>query len=331
MTGMTRTTGLEDAAATAAGDDTRWLLRLWLLAGSFTAIMLVWSWQVGVPFRDPGGVILRNRVAVSLLLFALLLAVDVVVRRSSWSRRRVGVVVAALLAYHVVYASYRNLKSWTAFNDDRDDFLARTDDWLFLGHSPAGLLHDLLGERLAAQSLAALYESFATLVTVSLVAALVFTPRLRDGFAVLASAMWLWVLGLGSYYLIPSLGPFATAPQQFAHLADTIITTKQAKLLADRAQLLADPSATDAFASISAFASLHTAFTFLILLVVRHHGLRWATRVMTVVFLGTVLATIYFGWHFVIDDVAGVALALAAFKLGRLTVSSRSRSGAVER
>ena len=59
--------------------------------------------------------------------------------------------------------------------------LLRWDRWLFFGHSPAVLLHDLLGEDLAARLLTDLYESFSTLVTVALVAALAFTPTVRAG------------------------------------------------------------------------------------------------------------------------------------------------------
>ena len=34
-----------------------------------------------------------------------------------------------------------------------------------------------------------------------------------------------------------------------------------------------------------------------------------------------ILSTVYFGWHYVVDDVAGVLLALLAVQLGRWTVS----------
>ena len=40
--------------------------------------------------------------------------------------------------------------------------LLRWDKWLFFGHSPAVLLHDLLGQDLAARLLTDLYESFST-------------------------------------------------------------------------------------------------------------------------------------------------------------------------
>jgi hypothetical protein len=38
-----------------------------------------------------------------------------------------------------------------------------------------------------------------------------------------------------------------------------------------------------------------------------------------------VVATIYFGWHFVVDDVTGVAMAALALFLGRLVVYPRGR------
>ncbi|MGD9958959.1 phosphatase PAP2 family protein [Nocardioides sp.] len=325
---MSDMSNVDAAATTADGENSRWLIRLWLLAVTFLLVALAVSDQVGVPLRDPAGVVFRNRVAISVLLFAGLCLVDWLVRRRTRTGREIALALGGLLAYHVVYAAYRNLKSWTAFRTDRDDFLARVDDRLFFGHDPAALLHDLLhtfiGEQVVAQGLAYLYESFASLVAVAVVASVVFAPRVRDGFVFIASAMWLWVLGICSYYLIPSLGPFATAPAQFALLPHTIITAKQDTLLADRAALLADPGAADGFAAISAFASLHVAFTFLILMTVRRHGRRWATALMSVVFAGTVLATIYFGWHFVIDDVVGIVLALAALKLGEKTIHPRT-------
>ena len=36
--------------------------------------------------------------------------------------------------------------------------------------------------------------------------------------------------------------------------------------------------------------------------------------------LGTLVATVYLGWHFAVDDVAGLAIAWVAVQLGKLTV-----------
>ena len=90
-------------------------------------------------------------------------------------------ILLGLVAYFVVYLCYRNLKSWDVFLTPQDAMLLSWDRWLFFGHSPAVLLHDLLGEDLAARLLTDLYESFSWLVTFALVAALAFTPTRPAG------------------------------------------------------------------------------------------------------------------------------------------------------
>jgi membrane-associated phospholipid phosphatase len=236
-------------------------------------------------------------------------------------------IVAGLLAYQLIYVCYRNLKSWDSFNTPRDDDLLAFDKWLFFGHSPAVLLHDLLGEDAAAHILATIYDSFSTLVMVSMVAALVFLKRIRDGYVFITAGAILWILGVAAYYLIPTIGPFWSAPDEFAGLSRTAVTSQQEKYLVERAHLLQHPEAGDAFASLSAFASLHTAFTFLILLGAYVYGLRALSAVLAVYFVGVVIATIYFGWHFVVDDLAGMAMAALALFLGRLVIYPRGRPG----
>ena len=77
--------------------------------------------------------------------------------------------------------------------------------------------------------------------------------------------------------------------------------------------------------SISAFASLHVAFTCTVLLVTRYYGWRRIAHALTVYLAAVMVATVYFGWHFVVDDIAGVLLALTAFTLGRLMVDPVGR------
>ena len=156
------------------------------------------------------------------------------------------------------------------------------------------------------------YRSFTYLVPWSVVGALVVTDRIRDGYVFLTSAMWVWILGVGSYYLIPSLGPFASEPQDFTSLPESAITRTQTGYLSQRAHLLDEPWAPDAFNSISAFASLHVAFSCLILLALWAHGRHLLAWLMTAYVAATMVATIYFGWHFVVDDVAGVLIAMLA-------------------
>lgn len=318
---------------------------MWTLVALFAAITVLRSRQIGIPLRDPHGTILQNRLLISFGLLAGLALVDgfartprterrpqVVARvlRARWTWRRLNLAVAGLVAYHLVYFCYHNLKSWVAFQPVRDDMLARWDRWLFLGHTPALVLHDLLGQHVAAYVLMVIYESFSTLLALCLVASLVFVERVEDGFLFVASALWAWILGVGSYYLIPSIGPFHSAPQDFSGLPHTLIQNTQVRYMEQRAQLLAHPHGHDTFAQIGAFASLHVAMTTLLLLMAHHYGLRRLERAMAIFVFLTMVATMYLGWHYAIDDVAGVTIAVLAVVLGRAIVPpARARTGAV--
>ena len=73
----------------------------------------------------------------------------------------------------------------------------------------------------------------------------------------------------------------------------------------------------DAVQSVAGFASLHCAVTLLVALMVQYtlknrvlHYIFWANFGITIV------ATLYFGWHYVADDVAGILVALIAFYVG---------------
>jgi hypothetical protein len=328
-------TAVADPQARPHAPNYSWVIGLWVVVTLFALATAVRSYTIHVGFRDPGGQFFSRRVAVSLVIFGPLTLVDALIRtrRRGWSLRRTPVLlrerwpadrliaaVSAIVGYYVVYVCYHNLKSWNAFNAPRDAVLRRVDTWLFLGHSPAVLLHRLLGEHWADYALTVVYQSFSFWVPLSVVVALAFANRMRDAYVFVASAVWVWVLGVASYYLIPSLGPFASAPHHFAHLPHTVVTSTQAQFMSQRLHLLRHPGDSDAFSQLSAFASLHVGFTCMTLLVVRHFGFRRQSQAMAVYLAAVMLATVYLGWHFAIDVVAGVVLAFAAVLLGRLTV-----------
>jgi hypothetical protein len=305
---------------------------LWLVVASFAAVTLVRSWRLGIPLRDPGGAVLRNRLLLSAGVFLVLVLLDVLRRtessrrrrpsalletaRTRWTGARLVLAVSALLAYHLVYFCYHNLKSWDAFNRPRDQLLLGWDRWLFLGHDPSVVLHHLLGQHIATYALVGVYESFSTLVSVSFVAAVVLPDRMRDAYAFIASFIFVWILGVATYYAIPSLGPFHSAPADFAQLPHTMVQDTQARYMAQRAHMLADPQAPGSFAQVSAFASLHVGVTTVIVLMTRHLRLRRTARALAVFLVCTVVATVYLGWHFFVDDVAGIAIATVSVAAG---------------
>jgi membrane-associated phospholipid phosphatase len=98
------------------------------------------------------------------------------------------------------------------------------------------------------------------------------------------------------------------------------MTVWWARLLSDRAEFLANPDAPGTFASVSAFASLHCGFTCMVVLMLRYYGLHRLAAVVAVYLAATMVATVYFGWHFVIDLPGGVLVAVLAVWLGRWTI-----------
>jgi hypothetical protein len=325
--------------------DWRWLLRVLAVVVAFAIVAWVRSRQVDIPFRDPHGKLFRAKLPSTAEMLLGFVIVDVLVRwlrnrssgatlwhtiRDRWTPHRVVLIALALVAYFVVYLCYRNMKSWDVFLAPKDAMLLRWDRWLLFGHSPAVFLHDVLGQSVAARVLTAIYESFSWLVVLALVAALAFTPTVRQAYVFVTAAMWAWILGVGSYYLIPSLGPFHAAPQEFAGLTRTSIQTTQATYLQQRDHLLTHPHVGHAFAQISAFASLHCALTCLIFLMARYYGLRRLSWVLAAFLVGTLIATVYLGWHFAVDDVAGLAIAWISVQLGKLTVVGTLRTPTTE-
>jgi hypothetical protein len=339
-TSETKGARLQSVPSSDRETDYRWLMRVWVLVAVFVLITLYWSHHVGIPVRDPHGAILLSRVGISLAFFVPMSVLDAALRvgrsgwtmrktvavwRGRWTRQRLALAMSGLLAYHLVYFCYHNLKSWDVLNQPRDAMLLQWDRWVFLGHSPAVLLHDLLGQHVAAYVLMVVYESFGTIVLIAIPMPLVFVTRMRDAYVAIAAALWVWIFGVGTYYLIPSLGPFHGAPQEFAGLPHTMIQDTQARYMAQRAHLLAHPQAGDAFAQVSAFASLHVGVTCVIFLMVGYYRMRRTTVAMGVFLVATIVATVYLGWHFFVDDPAGIVIAVLAFYLGRAMIYPSGR------
>ena len=92
---------------------------------------------------------------------------------------------------------------------------------------------------------------------------------------------------------------------------------RDAELWAHRYEAVVNPNATEAISSIAGFASLHVSVVFSAALIthltVRNKWIRRATWAYLPI---TVVATLYFGWHFIADDIAGAAIGFAAVWMG---------------
>jgi hypothetical protein len=269
----------------------------------------------GVPLRDPGHVSIV-RLAVASALVAVLIGVDVGVRRNRWSGPRMGAVALALVSFFVTYFAYRNLKSVVPLIRPGalfDAQLADLDRDVLGDNTPAVLLHDLLGTGAAAPVLSAVYMLFFAFIPVTLALVLVGQRDLRRGLFFSTALACNWLLGAASYFALPSIGPFHQDPASFAALPVTPVSHLQATLLADRAAFIHSPGAAGAVQSVGAFASLHVAIyataaitTHVLDLARGWRVLAWALTLLTA------LATVYFGWHYLLDDIAGLLIAVAS-------------------
>lgn len=286
-----------------------------------------------LPLRDPDGIAGPAYVRLPLIVLLFFLA-DVLPRavyrgrgvrgagvalgdvvRERWTPRRLLLVAVGLASFYTTYVSYRNLKGALPFARDRlyDAALLDLDRVMAFGTPPSTVLHTLLGTGVSAYVLSAVYLLFLAFVPLSLGAALVWARDIRIGAWYVTALCLNWLFGTASYYLLPSLGPAFVLPGLFTDLPETGVTALQRSLFEGRLAVLTDPVAAGAVQGIAGFASLHTSIVLTAALVAHQLGLHRLVRwPLWVFFALTVVATVYFGWHYLVDDLAGVVIAVAA-------------------
>jgi membrane-associated phospholipid phosphatase len=317
-----------------------------LLAVLITLVTVAVAAALDQPLHDPDGIAGPAWVRLPVIL-TLMFALDVIPRavirarelrrtppaiaavvRERWSRHSLLLVLVGLVSFYLTYVSYRNLKSYLPLAREgvADDALLDLRPGLLFGEEPATVLHDLLGTGLAAEILSAVYIFFLLFVPISLGAALVWTRDIARGFWYVTTLGVNWVLGVASYYVLPSLGPVFVRPSLYAELPVTGVSRLQDALRADRLELLTNPDAAGAMNSIAGFASLHVAIVFSAALVAQLGGLRRPLRwALWAFFWMTTLATIYFGWHYLIDVLAGLVIGLVAVWAGAVATGHELR------
>jgi len=312
-----------------------------LIAVLMLALTLWAGEKYGMGLRDPDGIIPR-RLGLLLGIVVVFWVLDVFPRsireahrssrslfecisqtaRERWSLRRIGLVLGLIVTFYVTYLCYRNVKSYLPLARPElfDSQLLELERRAF-GQDPAIFLHDLLGTGIAAHVLSTVYLLFLTFVPISVGFSLVWSTNLAGGLWWVSVLSINWVLGTVSYFLIPSMGPVFAAPELFTALPETATSGLQQTLLQHREAFLRSPVGSGGLQSIAAFASLHVAIVFSGALVAQLLQIARIARIALWVFFGlTVLATVYFGWHYVVDDVAGLAIGLLAVYAGaRLT------------
>jgi membrane-associated phospholipid phosphatase len=320
---------------------------------AFAVLMLLTAALTGLPLRDPEGFLGPSYVRLPLTVIGVM-AADVLPRvllqrpaprnilqvtrkvfKERWTGHRMSVAAAGLASFYLAYVAYRNLKSFLPFLQEHlaDPALVATDKWFAGGSNPADVLQQVLGTGITAEVLSFAYMIFLIFVPISLAVALVWSDDLSLGAWYVGALCFNWVIGTATYYAVPSLGPIYVQRSSFTDLPDTAVSSLQDSLYRNRLTVLADPHSTDSVHGIAAFASLHVSIVFTAALVAQlarmPRAVCWA---LWVYFALTALATVYFGWHYVIDVFAGLAVGglsvwLAAASIGRARLRIGANSG----
>jgi hypothetical protein len=307
-------------------------------------VAIVVSRAVGEPLRDPDGFLGPAWVRLPAMVIGAFV-IDVVPRsiwrarrglgsvaaearaivRTHWTRERITAVAIGITSFYVTYVSYRNLKNGLLVfhGETKDQMLHEWDQWLMFGHEPATVLHSLLGETFAAHFLSAIYLIYLPVTPVSVVVWLVWSRNVTYGYWYVTANCLTWALGTASYYAIPSLGPVFHAPWLYRDLDRTGVTELQESLWSGRYTHMFNPFA-EGVQSVAGFASLHVGITLVIALVAHYTVHRaWIRWSLWTFFWLTVVSTIYFGWHYIADDIAGAVIAVVAVYLGGVATGQK--------
>ena len=212
-------------------------------------------------------------------------------------------------AIGVTFVVFINLKHLVPFINGRiyDLQFAAGERWFFGGKLAAELCIDTLGMQTAKvwSDVYLLFYPYLVLAIFSLI--LQRRESLAQSFC--AGFSLVWFLGILVVYLLPTLGPCFSWPELFSALPLTRMHLLQQDLWQQRLFVEKHPFDSAGVSLISGFPSLHIAAACFGSLFLRQ--VHWLLAMFSWGFVVlTAISTLYFGWHFILDDIGGIALAL---------------------
>ncbi|GAB2971755.1 phosphatase PAP2 family protein [Nocardioides montaniterrae] len=308
------------------------------------------------PILDPEGSFLGPSYVRLPVLLLIALGIDLVPRtlwfsrgkptalwplvkdrwRTHWTRERMLLVGLAVAGFYITYVGYRNLKSYLPYarQDSHgnvllyDNDLHKLDRVLFFGHDPSDVFGGLLGTHgPLPYVLSWVYLFFLPLVPIVICLWAVWSRNISFGYWFVTSQCLAWALGTLSYYLLPTLGPGIAFSSEYSDRPHTSATHLMDAIVSGRVNLLwgGDRNTVN---SIAGFASLHTCITLLVALMVQYTIANRLLKITCWVYFGlVVVATLYFGWHYVADDIAGAAIAIFSFWLAAVASGQKFDPG----
>lgn len=199
-----------------------------------------------------------------------------------------------------------------------DKELWELDRMLMLGFSPNIFFLNLFSQPAV---LRFIDGGYARIFLASLVIAFVFFlshPSRRIRLAFITGNAVMWIGGAWLYLLVPSLGPVFVFPDVWLAYARNLPVTHalQVALMQNYQNVIKLRGGANVpvriIFGVAAFPSLHVAFQTYALLWMRRLW-KWGQLVFGVFLLLILLGSLITGWHYLIDGVAGVALAALCY------------------
>jgi hypothetical protein len=231
-----------------------------------------------------------------------------VIRSRRWIADSIRIIVFSALSVHVY--GWIKLSIPLLHPQLFDSVLWNVDRAMFFGHSPNIFFVDLFST-----SLRFFDWTYANVFIASLnIASIYFVSdpddRVRIGFTNSNTLMWL--AGAWLYMLVPSLGPAYRFPSIWLPLSAALANTQQLqRILMNNYQHVLHNQQVNILFGIAAFPSLHVAFEMLVTLWMRGRWRLLFGLITVLIFLGSIIT----GWHYLIDSIAGLVLAVASYLL----------------
>jgi membrane-associated phospholipid phosphatase len=218
------------------------------------------------------------------------------------------------MAFHFMLKSCINLLNPRNY----DALLFRIDRSIHFGIAPAFFFVELFKSKSFYRFMDVFYSPFYYLINITYVPALIVlsSPVRRRIFA--AAYILVCIFGLAIYTLVPSWGPVFSFPETFENALQQmpITVSVQKQLYKETVQLIRNPMAKRSIqlGGIAAFPSLHLALLFLFALASKSVSRKWFH--LNLIFLGLMMiGTVVTGYHYLIDDYAGLLLGWSLYKL----------------
>jgi PAP2 superfamily len=208
-----------------------------------------------------------------------------------------------------------------------DQELWNLDARLFFGVSPNVFFVTLFSHPWV---LKAIDWTYANVFLASLwIAAVYFlsAPSRPLRLAFMDSNVALWLIGAWLYMLVPSLGPAYRFPDVWLPLAGSLGRTQflQQTLMTNYQTVIQGrPGTISLLYGVAAFPSLHVGFVTLVWLWMRRSW-RLASLVFGAFTILMFIGSVVTGWHYLIDSLAGIALAVACYAGARCELSTVPR------